>query len=164
MQRIKDDLANWVQVTQFPVNGDGLGSKLSECCARVARWASARASNSDTPVVEIDQFRTLAALASELAELLTQTNTISRSQLERLLRSICRWGWPAGEIAQLGHAHWVSNPAAIREAADTILWWNFCEPATPPRTPWTELELEQLAAHGTTFPSKETLAAYDNLA
>jgi hypothetical protein len=160
--RIDDELSAWLLVSQFEGNEEAAGKILSECCARVARWAAARAGVTSATSEERNQFLVLAALGSELAELLQQTLKVTRSQLERLLHQISDGGWPSGPAAELGHVHRVSNPAAIREAANMVVWWDFSEPALPLRPPWTQQETQQLKGHGVSLLTPEMAAAREN--
>jgi hypothetical protein len=112
---------------------------------------------------EIEQFMALAALGSELSELLGSLPTITRCQLERLYHLVNSRGWvDRSIIPELGRVHCVANPAALIEAVDTVVWWNFSEPSAPQRVPWTKAELKQLVAHGAQFPSAETVAIREN--
>jgi len=160
--RIDDELSAWLLVSQFEGNEEASGTVLSECCARVARWAAARAGVTGATSEERNQFLILAALGSELAELLQQTPKVTRSQLERLLHQISDGGWPSGPAAELGHVHRVLNPAALREAANMVVWWDFSEQALPSRHPWTQQEMEQLKGHGVSLLTPELAAAREN--
>ena len=162
LQRIDDELSAWLLVSQFEGNQEASGTVLSECCARVARWAASRAGASGADSAERNQFLVLAALGSGLAELLQQTPKITRSQLERLLHQISEGGWPSGPSAELGHVHRVSRPAALREPANVVVWWDFSEPALLSQPPWTQLEREQLQAQGVSFLSPERAAARES--
>ena len=162
LQRIDDELSDWVLVSQFDGNQEASGAVLSECCARVARWATSRAATTGADSPERDQFMVLAALGSGLAELLQQTPKVTRSQLERLLHQLSEGGWPSGPSAELGHVHRVARPAALREPADVVVWWDFSEPTLPSQPPWTQLEREQLQANGVSFLTPEMAAAREN--
>ena len=162
LQRIDDELCAWLLVSQFEENEEATGIVLSECCARVARWAAARAGVTGRASEERDQFLVLAALGSELADLLQQTSKVTRSQLERLLHQISDRGWPSGPATELEHVHLVANPTAIREPANVVVWWDFNEPALPSRPPWTQQEMEQLQGHGVSFLAPEMTAARES--
>lgn len=159
LQQIDDELCAWLLVSQFEENEEATGIVLSERCAQVARWAAARAGVTGGASEEREQFLGLAALGSELADLLQQTSKVTRSQLERLLHQISDRGWPSGPAAELEHVHLVANPAAIREPASVVVWWDFNEPALPSRPPWTQQEMEQLTGHGVSFLTPEMTAA-----
>ena len=160
--RIEQDLKNWLLVAEFDAKTGASGSKLSECCARVTRWAALQSVADGVSIIEAHQFRALASLSSEMAELLQSQPTIARSQLERLLHQVSGAGWPGGfAIEELGHIHRVAHPGAVSEPVEKLVWWNFSEPPPPAKKPWTTQELEQLRTHGVEFPTPETLAAIE---
>jgi hypothetical protein len=110
----KQDLKNWLLVAEFDAKTGASGSKLSECCARVTRWAALQSVADGVSIIEAHQFRALASLSSEMAELLQSQPTIARSQLERLLHQVSGTGWPGGfAIEELGHA-------ALRDVKDVV--------------------------------------------
>jgi hypothetical protein len=159
IERVEQDLKNWLVVAEFDAKAGASGSKLSECCARVARWSALQSVADGVSIIEAHQFRALASLSSEMAELLQSQPTITRSQLERLLHQVSGTGWPGGSaVEELGHVHRAAHPTAVNEPVDNMVWWNFSEPAPSARLPWTTQELEQLHAHGVAFPTPETLA------
>jgi hypothetical protein len=161
-ERIDQDLKDWVLVAEFDAQAGASGSKLSECCARVARWAALQSVADGVSIIEAHQFRALASLSSEMAELLQSQPTIARSQLERLLHQVSGTGWPGGSaMEELGHNHRVAHPGAVNERVDNVVWWNFSESPPPARLPWTTQELEQLRTHGVEFPTPETLAVME---
>jgi hypothetical protein len=161
-ERIEQDLKDWLLVAEFDAQAGASGSKLSECCARVARWAALQLVADGVSLIEAHQFRVLVSLSSEMAELLQSQPTIARSQLERLLHQVSGTGWPGGSaIEELGHVHRVAHPGAANEPVDNVVWWNFSEPPPPPGLPWTTQELKQLRAHGIEFPTPETLAVME---
>jgi RecB family exonuclease len=159
LERVEQDLKNWVGVAGFDARTGAPGSVLSECCARVARWAASRSGAAETPPPEQEQFLALAALGSEMADLLRSLPAVTRSQLERMLHQVTGAGWSSGStMAQLGHVHRVAQPGAVHEAVDAMVWWDFTEPAAPARPPWTRQELDQLHRQGAEFPDAETVA------
>jgi hypothetical protein len=159
LERIEQDLKNWVMVAQLDARTGAAGSTLSECCARVARWAAARSGAVDTEPSEREQFLALAALGSEMAELLRSMPVLTRSQLERMLHQVSAAGWSSGSTtSELGHVHCVTRPGAVHEPVDAVVWWNFSEPIAPPRLPWTSREVDQLRRHGADLPTPQIVA------
>jgi hypothetical protein len=159
VERIEQDLKNWITVAEFDAKEGASEAKVSECCARVARWAALQSVADGASIIEAYQFRALASLSSEMAQLLKSQRFITRSQLERLLHQVSGMGWPGGSaMEELGHVHRVAHPGAVNEPVDNVVWWNFSEPAPSTRLAWTTQELEQLHAHGVEFPTPETLA------
>ena len=161
-ERIEQDMKDWLLVAEFDAKAGASGSKLSECCARVARWAALQSVADGVSIIEAHQFRALASLSSEMAELLQSQPTIARSQLERLLHQVSGTGWPGGSaIEELGHIHRVAHPGAVNEWVDNVVWWNFSEPPPPARLLWTTQEVGQLRTHGVELPTRETIAAVE---
>jgi len=159
LARIERDLKDWLLVAEFDAKSGASGAKLSECCARVSRWAVLQTAAVGVSVFETHQLRALASLSSEMAELLQTLPVISRSQLERLLYQVSGTGWAGGSaMEELGHVHRVAHPSAVNEPVDNVVWWDFSEPPPSVRLPWTRHELEQLRAHGVEFPTPDTVA------
>lgn len=159
-RRIDEDMVHWLMGPRFGPAEGAPGEMLSACCARVARWAGSRGGVAEMDGCEREQFLALASLASELADLLGTLPSVTRVQLEGLLREAISNGWAgAAAPAELGHAHCVSSPAALIEPADSIFWWDFNERRAMPRLPWTTAELRQLKMHGADFPSPEIRAS-----
>lgn len=160
LRRIDEDLDRWLLCARHDPSRGALGKSLSECCAKVARWAGARSAASTLQDCEQEQFLTLASAASALADLLGAFPLVTRAQLDSLTREVISSGWPGRFVpAELGQMHRVADPAALIESADTVAWWDFRAPGPFPRLPWSEAELKQLEAHGCQFLSPETMAA-----
>jgi hypothetical protein len=160
LQRIDDDLGAWLLYERFDPREGATGSALSACCARVARWAGSRGSRAESGSAEHYQFIWLASLASELADLLGPLPRLSRVQLDRLVSEVAAGGWVGvPSPAELRHAPRVPSPGAVIEAHDTVIWWNFSEPPSIQRSPWSQSELQQLAGHGARFVSPEVESA-----
>ena len=163
VERIEQDLKDWVGVAEFDVKAGARGSSLSECCARIARWAAVQSDAYGVSIAEANQFRALASLSSEMADLLQSQFTVNRSQLERLLYQVSGAGWSNGStVEELGHIHRVAKPSAINESVHTVIWWDFSEPPAPASPPWTTQELKQLRGHGAEFPTPEIVAATES--
>jgi RecB family exonuclease len=159
LQQIEYDLANWLLCDRFDPKEGAPGTVLSECCSAIARWAGGRGSVTTIAEWESEQFFTLAALASELAGLIRPIPILPRVGLEGLIRQVVSSGWAgAARSAELHHVHRVSSVGALTEPADTIIWWDFSEPAKTAGEPWSNVELKQLAGRGAQFPSFKTLA------
>lgn len=58
-----------------------------------------------------------------------------------------------GAIAELGHTPFVSNPAALVEPFDTVVWWQMGAPNLPRAYPWSAGEIEALNTAGVRLPS-----------
>jgi len=84
LQRIDEDLAHWLVCARFNPSNGAPGDALSECCAKVARWAGRRGGVAGVQASEREQVLALASLASELADLLRAFPSVKRAQLEGL--------------------------------------------------------------------------------
>ena len=163
LQRIDDDLASWLLCDRYDPKDGAPGAVMADCCMTVAIWAGKRGSVSSIPEWEREQFFTLVALASELAGMVRPIPILPRVGLEGLIRQVVSSGWVGAErSAELHHVHRVSSPGALTNHTDTIVWWDFSEPAKMAAEPWSLMEQSQLVDHGVQFPSAESLAAQDS--
>jgi hypothetical protein len=127
---------------------------------QLSRWAAARSGTLEGDDIGAGHLQLLSSIASELTEVLAGYSTISRLELEQLLKELCSAGW-TGEVfvPQLGHATCAHYPQAVLEPVEQIIWWDFSEPIEDQPLPWTRAERQALQAHGTRFISPETQAA-----
>lgn len=148
LARLGRDVADWIEIARFDRDGGAPGARFAETCDLVARWAGARASTGDEPASR-PHFVAAASQASELADILRGAGTIRPATLERLCAAISGHGIPPGdELAELGCADHVRDPAAVLSPAHHVIWWGFEAPAIPRPSPWTKEERQALAARG----------------
>lgn len=102
------------------------------------------------------------AFLGALESMLKQGETHLRpSQVEQLLSQATAHGLgqPLSQ-RELGSVMTVTDPEAVCEAADTVLWWWACVPPEAERMPWRMAERTALAANGVQCPSNEELVAW----
>ena len=102
-----------------------------------------------------------AALAHclALADLLATTTStrIRPRELGRLLDFASQNVATTHGIAEVGHVALVSDPAALTDEVDTLVWWRCSAPRLPTPYPWTEDEMRALKHSGAELPAIETL-------
>ena len=165
LEKFEADLLDWVNFKRFdPLAGAPVGELVSTC-ARVAHWATARASDANLPPAMTEQYGHAAAHASELATILKTLPVVTRAQLDRLLDQVIGDGVRCNDaVAEAGHAYRLIAPGAILEPADTVLWWDFRASPFYPPSPWTSAEIQQLKKHGTDVLRAATRLARENAA
>ena len=148
LTRFDEDIAFWLNLPRFDVNTGAPGSALADTCARVAAWAAARAATTESPA-ELAQFSTAANQANELGDVLREMPNVTQPIMNRLLGQIGAIGTTSADTtAEVGRIPHVSQPGAVIEKHDVILWWAFHRGAANPISPWTQTEREALARRG----------------
>jgi hypothetical protein len=160
LQKMDEDLERWILIERFNPETGAPGAKLSEFCMQLARWAAARSAKLDEDDIAGGHLKLLSSIASELAEVLVGYPTISRLELEQLLKELCSTGWE-GEVfvPQLGHVTCAHHPQAVIDPVEQIIWWDFSEPSENKPFPWTKAEIQAFQSQGAHFISLETQAA-----
>jgi len=160
LQKVDEDLERWILIERFNPETGAPGAKLSEFCMQLSRWAAARSAKLEEDDIAGGHLKLLSSIASELAEVLAGYPTISRLELEQLLKELCSTGWE-GEVfvPQLGHAMCAHHPQAVLDPVEQVIWWDFSEPSEKKPFPWTKAEIEAFQSNGAHFISLETQAA-----
>ena len=147
LARLQRDLSDWLTPTRFDRTGGAPGVELASTCDAVARWATAQLASTQSGLL-LMQYRTAAAHAMELAELLRGLPTVTAVQLELLAEQVQGSGSGSGaNEAELGGVL-VLKPAALLDSIDEVVWWGFEAAAIPACAPWTAAELAELKAVG----------------
>ena len=164
LARMDRDLADWINVARFDLAADAPGVALAQTCDAVARWAASRAGIEEDNALA-GQFRTAAAQARDLSEVLRRLPRVTAAQLDRLVDQSCADGTGCeDERPELGCVHHVNAPGASIEAADDVFWWGFEAASTPFTSPWNEAEVAALASRGVRLLPASARFAWANTA
>jgi RecB family exonuclease len=162
--RLEKDLADWIHISKYAPRAGVPGAEISAHCSRIAKWARVRAINEQEQgdSAKASLFQSLASQASELADAVKDAPTITQCRLERLVRRVSGNGWPCPKIRELGHGHRIASSGACIEEVDTVIWWNFSEPARPALPHWTDSEIKELQDHGAEIPTAASILSAEN--
>lgn len=99
------------------------------------------------------------AVTAALEALATQgAATLPRAGLDALVAQCTGRGAANPALhAEVGRAAAVSDPAALIEAFDEVIWWQMGAPALPPPYPWSTSEMTALRAAGVELPPLDGL-------
>jgi len=82
-------------------------------------------------------------------------STVTPRNLQQMY-DLAASGAPAiGAVAELGYTPYVTNPAALVEAFDTVIWWQMGAPRLPRAYPWSVSEMQAMCDEGIRLPSLE---------
>ncbi|MFT4691727.1 MAG: hypothetical protein ACI9OD_003953 [Limisphaerales bacterium] len=152
--RIDDDLRDWLSPPTLNPTG-AESTVLAEVAERLGHWANQRAQTAEQAA---PMFHHLRALAREFAGIIREQPAVTRAGGERLLWQLTGSGVSTADgPAELGHTP-VLPISGFVKPVDTVVWWNFAEPAAPPTQPWTPAELAALDRRNIQPPSAESLA------
>lgn len=164
LARIDTDIATWLDCERFDPIGGASGEVLSETCSRLAQWAVAAAQGVNGAALS-EQYQAAASQAAEVGKILRSLESVTQPQLNRILDQASGIGSQGiDDPVESGSIPCVNSAGAAIEAADVLLWWGFFGPPTPPTTPWTSAEIEQLARHGAEVLSRAAQLSRGHLA
>ena len=86
-------------------------------------------------------------------------NRLDRLELDRLLDEVTRDQPDPTHFAERGHVSATSDPGALTEAAETVVWWDLADTERTLRYPWSHAELASLRANGVHIPPMEAVLA-----
>jgi hypothetical protein len=163
LKQAADSLTQWIVVPRFDAQSGAPGSELAKTCAAVAPWARVQTAKLDPLDAMKEQYAQLASQADELAAILRPIPAVPRAQLDRLVDQVIGGGLCCNHtVAESGHVHRLTAPGAFLEPAETVLWWDFRGSVSPPGTPWSKTEIEQLKQSGVELLLPITRHARDN--
>ena len=111
------------------------------------------------PPTDIANRRVALSHCLALAELL-EAGTGPHLKQRELARLLDLAGESVATIrasAEVGHIPIVSDPAALTDELDTLIWWRCTAPRLPAPHPWTDAELEALTRAGARLPAIDHL-------
>ena len=159
-------ISYWVEHPRFDANA---GAPLAAVAERVARLVEFFR----LQLGEVDEARRLAFIAGleqcqacldALALLQAQgSTTISPRQLQKLVARASGHGmhnplWPA----EVGSAKLATQPGAVIEPVERVIWWQMVMPTLPGASQWSDAEVRALLAAGVDLPDAE--AQFDEIA
>lgn len=160
---IRNSLAVWIEHPRYsPLQGAPIAAVLERTC-RVRDYFRGGLNDQDSVVSQANAsgYRQAKAVAATLEAMgaLGETS-IMPVALETLVSQCTGQGVPNFAMhAQVGCVPSVSNPAALVEPFDHVIWWQMAAPSLPDRYPWSRGELALLARAGVDLPPLDQVLA-----
>jgi len=160
---IRNALAVWVEHPRYSAaEGAPLNIILEHAC-RVRDYFRAGLHDQDSVLSRANAsgYRQVMAVAAALDALAAQGETsITPVALQTLVVQCTGRGAPNFAMhAQVGCVPSVSNPAAVIEPFDHVIWWQMGAPSLPDRYPWSRGEIAVLARADVELPSLDDVLA-----
>lgn len=154
------EIRYWLESERY-ASGDGAPiDTLIERARRCTAWLAGKLHASD----EEDQAAVLFAAAEAQGEALIAALTdlrargasaIGRIALERLVDEVGGHAPDPTTFAQAGHVSAATEPAAITQTWQTVIWWDLAARLPSAGYPWSDAELAELAREGVALPPVE---------
>ncbi|MBK7249602.1 MAG: PD-(D/E)XK nuclease family protein [Gammaproteobacteria bacterium] len=153
---LRQALASWVEHARY---GPGQGAPIAMLLQRSrairayfsARLVGADANRAAAAATGAAQAGAVTAALEAFAA--RGESTLARAELEALVAQCMARGAPNSALhAQVGRVPSVSDPGALLESFDRVIWWQMGAPALPPHYPWSARELASLAEAGVALP------------
>lgn len=155
-EQLRGDLAFWLDSPRFaPETGAPLSQVLQRVRALREGWLALR---SDADPIRAETGATGAAQAGAVLTALEALDghgdvRLKPRDLQVLIEQATGRGVPHfGRHGQVGRVPAVSEPGALVEPFDRVLWWPMGAPALPARYPWSHSEVAALANVGVVLP------------
>ncbi|MDF0665685.1 MAG: PD-(D/E)XK nuclease family protein [Nitrospira sp.] len=163
---IRDSLAGWIEHPRYsPMQGAPIATVL-ERIWRVRDYFQAGMYDQDSvlSLANATGYRQAMAVAASLEALAAQGETsIKPVAIETLVAHCTGRGAPNFAMhAQVGCVPSASNPAAVIEPFDQVIWWQMGAPSLPNRYPWSRRELDMLARAGVELPPLDKVLAHQS--
>lgn len=160
---IRDSLASWIEHPRYsPMQGAPIATVIERVC-RVRDYFQAGLcdQNSVLSLANATGYRQAKGVAAALEALVAQGETSIRPVAVQTLVAQCTGrGAPNFAMhAQVGSVPSVSNPAAVIEPFDQVIWWQMGAPSLPDRYSWSRRELNMLARAGVELPPLDEVLA-----
>lgn len=149
LDRCDQDLKTWIEIQRYDRRDGAPGAALAETMQILGSWASKRASTPDQNPAQTRQLRTLTTFANELERIFKGMARISDDELAHALELVLGQGTVGGnQEAQLKCAQSFSDPGAVAEPYDTVIWHGFEHTGDRVSKDWTGAETQYLQNRG----------------
>ena len=160
---IRNALAFWVEHPRYsPAHGTPL-TVLLERTRGVRDYFAARFSDQDPirSAASATGYAQAIAVSAALEALAAQgESSITPVELEALVSHCTGRGAPNFAMdAQIGCVPSASDPGALVEPFDRVIWWQMGAPSLPGQYPWSRSELAALARAGAELPHLDEILA-----
>ena len=151
--KVREQIAAWIEHTRFPSEFGALLDAVIERVERLADFFRQRLGEPDTAqrLAFHAGFGQCKACLESLKGLQVQgANRIRPRQLQKLVAQATANGsdnplWPA----EVGAGQVVSQPGAVIEPVERVIWWRLAMPVLPGSDPWSASEVRALRQAGT---------------
>ncbi len=160
IERVKQEIKYWLECERHsPTEGAPL-TMLIERAQRCVTWLAGKLHAIGDDDAATDLFASAVAQGEALIAALAALHArgesrIGRIPLERLVDEVGGRAADPYAFAQAGHVRSATEPAAIVEPWQRVIWWDLAprQPATA--YPWSEAELADLRGHDVALPPVE---------
>ncbi len=158
---LRQALEFWVEHTRYGPEQGAPISALLERTGAIRDYFGARLADQDANrrAAAATGLTQAAAVTAALERLAAQgESSIFPAELEALVTQCTAPGAPNFAMhAQVGSVPSVSDPGALVEPFDRVVWWQMGAPAVPGHYPWSASEMASLARAGVELPPLEKL-------
>ncbi|MBK7664319.1 MAG: PD-(D/E)XK nuclease family protein [Sterolibacteriaceae bacterium] len=153
---LRQALAFWVEHTRYDPEQGAPISALLERTRAIRDYFGARLAGQDAnrSAAAATGLAQAAAVTAALETLAAQGEaSIAPTELEALVAQCTARGAPNFAMgAQVGCVRSVSDPGALVESFDRVVWWQMGAPSLPGHYPWSASEMASLARAGVELP------------
>jgi hypothetical protein len=154
--KVREQIATWIEHARFPSEAGAPLDAVIDRVRRLADFFRRRLGETDTAQRLAFQagFGQCTACLESLKGLQAQgADQIRPRQLQKLVAQATANGsdnplWPA----EVGAGQVVSQPGAVIEPAERVIWWQLAMPVLPGSDPWSTSEVRALRQAGTLPP------------
>lgn len=154
-------LAFWVEHTRFDPKQGAPTSALLERTRAIRDYFGARLADQDAnrSAAAATGLAQAAAVTAALEALAAQGEaSVAPVELEALVAQCTARGAPNFAMhAQVGCAPTATDPGALLEPFDRVIWWQMGAPSLPGHYPWSASEMASLSRAGVELPPLEEL-------
>lgn len=154
-------LAFWVEHTRFDPKQGAPTSALLERTRAIRDYFGARLADQDAnrSAAAATGLAQAAAVSAALEALAAQGEaSVAPVELEALVAQCTARGAPNFAMhAQVGCAPAATDPGALLEPFDRVIWWQMGAPSLPGHYPWSASEMASLSRAGVELPPLEEL-------
>ena len=162
--KAKEAISAWITHKRYKMAGGAPVSKVCERVEMVKDYFRKQLANDDLAkrIASKSAFDQAAGLLEALEELKSHSgDKISPNQLQTLVTHATARGSGNPLLAPEAGCHLaVTDPAAVIEPMDNVVWWRPETPNLPPPYPWSASEIVQLKAAGAEIPAMDDVLAH----